>query len=220
MNSIDPWRIILTNPWDEVIVPAPFYGHSLYWKVPSWIHYGGGGGGCGYGNGNGGSPDTHRLLFDGAFIGGEALPGAGGISVRKELDDKRVLHVEICLDGKCYRTSMDLAPVIALIMKELARWHEGLHAQQVLPTTVVGAVEAAVNEAGRSIVGALVGCHLPDPVTTTTGALLPIVLAAAAGAYGGVWWSNQSWEYQLREGARRGDNIYWNDRLIYVPSTS
>jgi hypothetical protein len=218
MNSLDPWRVILTNPWDEVIVPAPFYGHLLYWEVPSWIHYGGNG--C-YGNGNGsGSPNTHRLLFDGAFIGGEAPPGAGGISVRKELDDKQVLHVEICLDGKCYRTSMDLAPVIALIMKALARWHDGIHAQQVSPTTVVGAVEAAVNEAGRSIVGALAGCPVPDPVTTTTGALIPIALAAAAGAYGGARWSNRSWENQLREGARRGDNVYWNDQLIYVPSTS
>jgi hypothetical protein len=220
MNSLDPWRIILTNPWDEVIVPAPFYGHSLYWEVPSWIHYGSGGGGVGYGNGNGngGNPSTHRLLFDGAFIGGEAP--LDGISVRKALDDKQVLHVEICVNGKCYRTSMNLAPVIALIMKELAQWHEDIHAHPVSPTTVVGAVEVAVNEAGRSLVGALIGCPASAQAKTTTGALLPVVLAAAAGAYGGTWWSNRSWEHQLREGARRGDNIYWNDQLIYVPSTS
>jgi len=218
MNSLDPWRVILTNPWGEVVVPAPFYGHSLYWEIPSWIHYGNEG--YGYGDGNSGG-NTHRRLFDGAFIGAEASPGAGGISARKALDDKQVLHVEICVDGKCYRTSMNLAPTIALIMQELARWHEAAHAQmrpQVSPTTVVGAVDAAVDEAARSIVGTLVGCHVPDSATRT-GAILPLVLAAAAGTYGGMWWANNSWENQLREAARRGDNIYWNDQLLYVPST-
>jgi hypothetical protein len=411
MNSLDPWRDILTNPWGEVVVPAPFYGHSLYWEIPSWIHYGNEG--YGYGDGNSGG-NTHRRLFDGAFIGAEASPGAGGISARKAFDDKQVLHVEICVDGKCYRTSMNLAPTIALIMQELARWHEAAHAQmrpQVSPTTVVGAVDAAVNEAARSIVGTLVGSFLDDignaassvahglaggvastfkklkgpiataassaaaagamlipavgpiaaplagklandlvqaaagddeeakkrvaqakqqakknPVVavaldqaqkaavsstivhhvkdtahkatqghseaqqliarivaeaangdpaakaavdlithatppdwgskvfqaiqqgstasasqssvgawyaivgavygveslepaTTIGAFLPMALAAAAGAYGGMWWANHSWENQLREAARRGDNIYWNDQLLYVPST-
>lgn len=209
MNSLDPWRVILTNPWDEVIVPAPFYGHSLYWEVPSWIHYGDGG--YSYGREDG----THRLLFDGAFIGAETPPGAKGISARKAIDDKQVLHVEICADGKCYRASMDLAPAIAMIMKELALWHEHQHAP-VSPTTVVGAVERAVDAASRSIVSVLAGCHVP--VTTTTGAFLPMALAAAAGTYGGMWWANRSWEHQLREAARRGDNIYWNDQLLYVPS--
>jgi hypothetical protein len=413
MNSLDPWSIILTNPWDEVVVPAPFYGHSLYWDVPSWIHYGNGGCG-GYVNSNG--FDTRRLLFDGAFIG-SAAPSFGGISARKELDGKQVLHVEICVDGKCYRTSTNLAPAIALIMKELSRWHEAEHTQmlaQVSPTTVVGAVEAAVDVAARSIVGTMVGSFLDDignaassvahslaggvattfkklrgpiataassaaaagamliptvgpmaaplagklandlvqsaagddedakkrvaqakqqaktnPVVavaldqaqkaavsstvvhhiqdtankaaqghseaqqlisrivteaakgdpaaktavdlitnaapsdwgskvfqsvqaiqlsptdpasqssvgawyatvgavygveslepvTTVGAFLPMALAVATGAYGGMWLANRSWEYQLREAARRGENIYWNDRLLYVPST-
>jgi hypothetical protein len=217
MNSLDPWSVILTNPWDEVVVPSPFYGHSLYWEVPSWIHYGNGGGpyGHGYGNDNS-SYDTHRRLFDGAFIG--AVPPTEGISARKILDEKQVLHVEICVEGKCYRTSMNLAPAISLIMRELSKWHEAEHAQmraQVSPTTVVGAIEAAVDEASRAIVGTLVGL---EPVTTV-GAFLPMALAAAAGAYGGMWWANQSWGHQLREAARRGENIYWNDQLLYVPST-
>jgi hypothetical protein len=217
MNSLDPWRDIQTNPWDEIVVPAPFYGHSLYWDVPSWIHYGSGG--DSYGNADGRDYGTRRLLFDGAFIGAET-PATASVAARKKLDDKQVLHVEICVDGKCYRTAMDLAPVIAVIMKSLARWHDGQHAQmQVSPTTVVSAVEAAVNEAGRSIVGVLIGRHVPDRVTTT-GAFLPFALTAAAAAYGGAWWMDQSWGRQLQEGALRGDSIYWNDRLLYVPSKS
>ncbi len=213
MNSLDPWRVILTNPWDEVIVPAPFYGHSLYWDVPSWIHYGNGGYGCRDGNDPG--YDTRRLLFDGAFIGAAVPPT--GITARKELDDKQTLHVEICVDGKCYRTMMNIAPAIDFIMKELARWHDRQHAQ-VPPTTVVGAVSAAVDEAARSLVGVLAGCHIPPPATST-GAILPMALAVAAGTYGGMWWANRSWEHQLREAAQRGDNIYWDDQLLYVPST-
>jgi hypothetical protein len=210
MNSLDPWRDIQTNLWDEVVVPTPFYGHSLYWDIPSWIHYGGGG------NVDGGDYGTRRLLFDGAFIGAESPP-ATNIAVHKELDDKQVLHVEICVDGKCYRTSMNLAPVIAGIMKGLARWHEDIHAQ-ASPTTVVGAVEAAVDEAGRSIVGALIGCHVPDRATTI-GAFLPLALTAAAAAYGGAWWMDQSWTRRLRESAKRGESLYWNNQLIYVPNT-
>ena len=202
MKSLDPWRVILTNPSGEVIVPSPSYGHQLYREVPSWIHYGNG-------NGNG----THRLLFDGAFIGAEAppspsptgerrtgltaavapivAPATGGISVRKELDDKQVLHVEICVDGKCYRTSMDLAPAIALIMGKLARWHEGQHedmhaSAQVPPTVVVGAVDAAVGEAVDAIVGELIGSHVDTICGSFLGDIAGAVKSAATGLTGGV----------------------------------
>jgi hypothetical protein len=204
MKSLDPWRVIQTTPSGEVIFPTASYGHPFYREIPSWIHYG---------NGNGNGNDTHRLLFDGAFIGAEApplpaassapsacaqrtgltaevapviAPASGGISVRKELDDKQVLHVEICVDGKCYRTTMDLAPAISLIMQKLARWHEGQHAKQVPPAIVVGCIDAAVGEAVNAIVGELVGNH----VDTICGSFLDdignAVSSAASGLAGGV----------------------------------
>ena len=43
-----------------------------------------------------------------------------GITFKKELDANQVLHVEICVDGKCYRTSMDLGPAIAMVMEKIA----------------------------------------------------------------------------------------------------
>jgi hypothetical protein len=195
MNSIDPWRVILTDPSGEVIVPAPFYGHPLYWDIPSWIHYGDGNGN---GNSNGGS---QRLLFDGAFIGADVpslpqrtgltaevapvvAPATGGISVRKELDDKQVLHVEICVDGKRYQTSMDLAPAIALVMQKLARWHEDQHAQKAaLPGApiVIGCVDSAVGEAVNAIVGELIGCHCGTICGSFLGDIAGVVKGAAHG---------------------------------------
>ena len=201
MNSIDPWRVILTDPSGKVIVPAPFYGHPLYWNIPSWIHYGNSSNnGNGNLNGNGGS---QRLLFDGAFVGANVpslpqrtgltaevapvvAPATGGISVRKELDDKQVLHVEICVDGKRYQTSMDLAPAIALVMQKLARWHEGQHAQKAASVppavpVVVGCVDSAVGEAVNAIVVELVGCHCGTICGSFLGDIAGVVKGAAHG---------------------------------------
>src|SRR5438046_1859451 len=118
MKSLDPWDPIIVDPYGDVVWPVARWRHPFYSEVPSWIHYGNGGG-------------TTRLLFDGAFIGAEVptmqqfapqrrglvaevapviAPATGGITVKKELDDRQVLHVEICVDGKCHRASMDLAP--------------------------------------------------------------------------------------------------------------
>src|SRR5580765_3089241 len=106
MNSIDPWQTIVTNPWGGVVIPSAYYGHPFYREVPSWVTP---------------SNGETRLLFDGAFIGAEmpsanpparhgltaeiapiVAPATGGITVKKELDANQVLHVEICVDGKCY----------------------------------------------------------------------------------------------------------------------
>lgn len=179
MNSLDPWRVILTDPFGEVIFPRASYGHPFYMEIPSWIHYG---------EGNG----VTRKLFDGVFIGADVnntlqprtglvaevapivAPATGAITVKKELDDKQSLHVEICVDGKCYRTSMDLAPVFAMLMDKLAQWHRGMHAQMwnrpqaaapmwnQNPSTaaVAGGLEAIVGQASDTLVDALVYQHI------------------------------------------------------------
>jgi hypothetical protein len=200
VNSLDPWRLIVTNLEGDVVVPAPYYGHPFYREIPSWIHYGGGGG-------------TTRQLFDGVFIGATSrssgadmnteqhrrglvaevapvvAPATGGITFRKELDDKQVLHVEVCVDGKCHRTSMNLAPAIALIMTKLARWHEGEHAQMDLKaqqTVVVGAVDAAVGAAVDAIVGELIGRHVDTVCGSFLGSIAHAVSSAASGVASGV----------------------------------
>ncbi len=197
MKSLDPWRVILTDSFGEVVFPRPYYGHPFYSEVPSWVHYG---------EGNG----PTRQLFDGAFIGAEApatpppadrrrtgllaevapiiAPATGGISVRKEFDDKQVLHVEICVDGKCYKTSMDLAPAVEMVMAKLARWHEGMHAAKQVPppTVVVGAIENAVGAAEAAIVGALIARHVDTVCGSFLGDIAGAVKAAARGVGGGV----------------------------------
>jgi len=308
MNSLDPWRIIATDSYGDVVWPRPVYRHPFNHEVPSWVT----------------APDgENRQLFDGVFIGADpsggelaqldsawtalfqdlavqageltrdpgggyhyttqaefdalridpgliawwkrakpqfhawvqhreriredswhifdpmldfwrarlgalknlansagftihvgadmsndttvqrkglvaevapiVAPATGGITVKKELDDKQVLRVEICVDGKCYSSSMDLAPAIAMVMDKLSRWHLERHAQmdQKLlsppPTTAVsGAVDAAVNQAADGMVAALVGRH----VETICGSFLDdignAVKGVASGLAGGV----------------------------------
>jgi hypothetical protein len=193
MNSRDPWSTILTSPSGEVLFPEATYGNAFYWEVPSWIHYG---------NDN----STHRLLFDGVFVGAEVTPvvvlppaaqrtgltaevapivapASGAIAVRKDLDDKQVLRVEICVDGRCYRTSMDLAPVIALIMQKLAWWHTQQHAH---PMGVIKAVDASVGEAVDAVVGQLVGRHVGTICGSFLDDIAGAVSSAASGLAGGV----------------------------------
>ena len=232
MNSLDPWRFIVTDADGDVVLPPPYYGHPFYRDVPSWIH--------------GGDPrDMNRRLFEGAFISGDPVniganmtnlgadltalsapgysygpfsgpygygnvffgadapaappvvlpapagrtgllaevapivaPATGGISVKKELDAQQVLHVEICVDGKCYKTSMDLAPAIAMVMQKLARWHQGEHAAMESPSsTVVSTIENAIGAASDAMVGVMVGRH----VAVMTGGWLSDIGGAIGG---------------------------------------
>jgi hypothetical protein len=255
MNSLDPWRAIITDANGDVVVPRPYDGHPFYREVPSWIHYGD-------------NNDTTRQLFDGAFISGDlddiiganmtnilgaeltalSMPGygygspfygpfrpyggvffgaetppvvapptvvpgpepsdvsvfvveprkgltaevgpilapaTGGIMVRKHLDDEQILHVEICVDGKCHRTSMDLAPAIEMLMKKLATWHEEMHAAPS-PSTVVSTVESAVGAAENLIVGALVSRHIDTVAAGILGDIGGAVTSAARGLAGGI----------------------------------
>lgn len=55
-------------------------------------------------------------------------PATGGFTVAIDLDSLQRLNVAICVDGKSYRSSMDLAPAIAAVMAKLARVHSDWHA--------------------------------------------------------------------------------------------
>jgi hypothetical protein len=196
VNSHDPWRVMLSSPpGSPTVVPALFYGHPFY------------------GDSTTGRTFVGALVphsFMGPFYGKEAgmrrvgveapsnqrgkltaavapvlAPATGGITARLELDDKQVLHGAICVDGKCYESSVDLAPAIAAILARFAQYHAQLHAAMPgggVPTTVVvGAIDAAVGEAGDALIGALVGRHvdvacagfLDDILNTVKG--LPVV---------------------------------------------
>lgn len=113
-------------------------------------------------------------------------PATGGIMVNKHLDDKQVLHVEICVDGKCHRTSMDLAPAIALVMQKLVKWHEAQHAPVPPPQTVVSTVQSAVGAAEDLIVGALVARHIDTVAAGILGDIAGAVKGAVSGVAGGV----------------------------------
>jgi len=184
MNSLDPWRTIVTDLDGGILVPEGTFGHPFYRDVPSWAHCDAGGG-------------PRRYLFEGAFIGADVpgpakrrgltaevgpvlAPGSGGVSFKKELDSQQVLHVEISVDGKSYRTQIDLAPVISMLMDKLAQWHHQQHAQDAAPT-LVSSVESIVGQATNTLVDELIGCHCDTICGSFLGDLSNAVKGAAHG---------------------------------------
>jgi len=191
MRSPDPWSVMQPG-----FVPEAYYGHPFYREVPSWLTR----------KDLGAPADRQRQLFDGAFVGADwnrsatmrpyigaeaqrgdlttalapaIAPATGGITFRKELDDKQVLHVEICVDGKCHKASMDLAPAIALVMQKMAQWHASQHSLHDVPSTVVvGAVDSAVAAAGDAMVASLLDRH----VTIACSGFLDDIGSALKGA--------------------------------------
>ena len=97
-------------------------------------------------------------------------PGTGGYTLKLELDPKQVLHAEVCVDGKTYNGSVDLAPAIAAVMQKLAQYHADLHASQGAPLhthpglqvsgeVLCGAVDRLVEDTSVSLIGALLETH-------------------------------------------------------------
>jgi hypothetical protein len=113
-------------------------------------------------------------------------PATGGISAKQFLDDQRVLHVEICVDGKCHQTSMDLGPAIDMVMQKLAAWHQAQHASMPDSGSVTRAVDNAVNEAGKMVVGALVSRHIRTIAGSWIDDLGSAISAAVSSVGGGI----------------------------------
>lgn len=218
MMSLDPWRTILTDEFGDIVWPRPYYGHPFYREVPSWIHYGdpdSGGGtrrllfdGAFIGAEVPAYAQETTMMrpytYAGHYMGAEAAPEAskgtrangapatGPITVKKEFNNRQVLHVEICVDGKCYRTSMDLAPAIDLVLTRLAQWHKAQHAatgQLPSPPTVVGAIENAIDAAGDGLVDSLVCQHVNSMMGGFFDAYSPYVdeYGPSAVTVGGFW---------------------------------
>lgn len=113
-----------------------------------------------------------------ATIAPVVAPATGGITVKKELDSNQILHVEICVDGKCYASSMDLGPAIDAVLHKLAQWHKSQHTDQQVPTTVVvGHVNAMIGAAIDSVVEGLVQHH----VSVACGSFIDDIAGAVKG---------------------------------------
>ena len=215
MNSSDPWRVIVTDPYGSVILPRAQWSHPFYREVPSWTPAASGEsralfdgtfvGTWPYSDDDGaertGGADVTNIIGAeltalslpgygpygpwivrpysygyGPFVGAQAAlsprssltaelapvlaPATGGATVETRFDDRQVMHVKICVDGKCYEQSMNLAPAIAMVMQKLASWHDGMHAPKPPPSTVISTVETAVGMAEDAIVGALIARHI------------------------------------------------------------
>ena len=172
MNSPDPWRVMLSSPPGErMVVPDPFYGNPFY-------------GDTAYGRSFVGAeapppPPLPRAPARGKLTAQVApilAPATDGYTARLLLDHDQILHAAICIDGKCYETSINLAPAIAAIMEKFARYHTDLHAA-IPSTVVVGAIDAAVGAAGDALVGTLVDRH----VTVACAGFLDDILGAVKG---------------------------------------
>jgi hypothetical protein len=68
--------------------------------------------------------------FRPAIVGAVApviAPATGGVTGKLELDGNQVLHAEVCIDGKCYKGSLDLKGPIAAVLAQCASWHKAQH---------------------------------------------------------------------------------------------
>jgi len=84
--------------------------------------------------------------------------GSGGMSVSLELDKNHRLHASICVDGRCYRGSIDVAPLIQVAMTKVRELHRDLHAAEAAHAAV-GCAEEALDEAGVVLMGAMLDHH-------------------------------------------------------------
>jgi len=215
MNSLDPWRVMQGSPPAEtMVVPAPYWGHPFYGHgIPQ-----------GWAMGVSSAWDQGLERGAGVFVGqsyaGVDMPApappipapittppkpGAGFTAHLDLDPKQVLHAEIGIDGKIYKTSVDLAPVIAAVLAQITQFHLDLHkalpaaATKISGEVMLGAVDHTVKVAGDELIGALLGRHysiagwwgdltggikkVVDKAGDTVKALkVPISLAAAAGA--------------------------------------
>jgi hypothetical protein len=155
MNSPDPWRVMQAGSFiSPMVLPDPRYGHPFF----------------GHGYPQGWAANTSDAWEAGlergtnVFVGAEA---AQDFSVRADLDDDQVLHGSICIDGRCYQTSINLAPLIAIVMRNIAQYHAGLHdgsapaphLAKISGAVPLGAVDRAVGAAADELIGALVEKH-------------------------------------------------------------
>src|ERR1700750_2130978 len=168
MNSPDPWRVMQSSPPAPVmVVPAPCWGHPFFGR------------GIPQGWAGGTSPAWEQGFERGTrvFVGGTMndfvdqiapvmAPARGGFTAYFELDEQRYLHAEVCVDGKCYHSTINLGPAIAAVMARLAAYHADLHAVSpygsypvVSGEGAVQAVDKAVNEAGEAAVTMLLNKH-------------------------------------------------------------
>lgn len=159
MNSPDPWRVMLSSPpGDSMILPEPFYGNPLFGDTTHGRTF------VGAEVPPPSPPDQRRGPLT-ATVAPIFAPAAGGYMAKLVLDDNQILHGAICVDGKCYEASIDLAPAIMVIMAKFAQYHADLHAAMpghggVPSTVVVGAIETAVGAAGDALVESLVDRHV------------------------------------------------------------
>ena len=98
-------------------------------------------------------------------------PGVSGAHVQVHFGPDRVLRAALCVDGKCYRTEVDLGHVLDAIKDQLAAYHAGLHGQ---PPTQSGAdlsgdLEQVARQAAQDLYMQRGVTHIAFAVTQSGG---------------------------------------------------
>ena len=60
-------------------------------------------------------------------------PGSAGVNVSAQVDSQNVLHVSICVDGRCYERSLDISATIDGVLDRIAKHHAALHIEAGAP---------------------------------------------------------------------------------------
>jgi hypothetical protein len=166
MNSHDPWRTLDSSPYGEMAIPAPqLYGYNLRVGAEA--------------------PQRTGLTAELAPV---LAPATGGFTVKIDLDPQQRLHASICVDGKCYQTSIDLAPAIAAVMAKIAQAHAEMHAAMphvpvISGDVAIGAVDEAVGAAGEALIDTLLDRH----ISVACAGFLDDIGNALSGAGGAVF---------------------------------
>jgi len=99
-----------------------------------------------------------------AALGAVLAPGANGVRVSTDLDGA-MLTVKICVDGRCYESTIDLGSVLAGAGAALRAWHDRAHSSQRSLTEPGGrdldpaAAMPEVKAAGQILIGAMLDQH-------------------------------------------------------------
>jgi hypothetical protein len=226
MNSPDPWRVMQSSPpASTMVVPAPSWGHPFFGHgypqgfaggiSPAWEQ--------GFERGTsvfvGAEPPAHGPAIERrtgltAEVAPVVAPATGGFTVHVELDDHQRLHAAICVDGKCYKTAIDLAPVIAAVMTKIAQYHIDLHKAMPSQTPVISgdvvvcSIDRAVGAAGDALIEALLDQHTRVACAGWLDDLGSAIKGAGVGLYQGVTETLQKYKGPITEAATQAAASY------------
>ncbi len=137
---------------DAYIVDEVVYDPDLIMRTPVGTEF--------RPTGRAGNPNASAALIELLPI---LAPGSRGVSATFSMGPDQILHADICIDGRCYKRSLDVGQTFDLIARRIAAAHAQLHAAEgSAPSPAVAngaALHDTVQTAGELLMGAAYDEH-------------------------------------------------------------